>query len=456
LSYIGQLLCFGYLNQISTQERYETLDYTVNSTANLLEVAYNDPLWNPAPEVIEKLSKGVLDMPEIIAVNVYDDSDFIVGYKKNHIDSNLVKEEILKPFKISNNNTLLHKKTVNIKNDSGDVGKFDLFYTDIFIINSNKQANIVMGTCLILLVLIVTLANNIAMKKLVILPVTELSDKTWQIADSKDYSIKVEKSGKDEISRLYAGFNNMLVQIRKKEIQREELFTTLHKRDENYHLMFKKLEQAVINSDYSRFKEIDSDLHGLVTSFNTFLETLRVYDLKTKEEDFLKTGQTTLSDAVRGQLKVADLCRNAIVHLSEYLNAQIGAVYVKNSEHDYFEFSAGYAFKKQKDFHKTFKIGEGFAGQVALGKKPLIITEIPDTYVKITSSLGRSIPKNILLFPLIYEEDVKGIVELGSTTTFTKIMIDFTEIAGNIIAVAITTALANENMKKHIQPLENS
>jgi len=449
---IASMILFIYLNRVNTERMTKALDYTIESTSGLLETAYEDPLWNYSKNGVANFSKDVLKIPEVVAVNVYDREGFFLGYQKKYTDSGFIEDEISKPFNIPANKNYLHKKFVKVHNNIDVIGSFELFYTVEFIIESNKNSRIRMGICFVILAFVIIFISHLVIKIIVIGPVTNLSANTQKIAESKDYSLTIERSGTDEIATLYAGFNDMLQQIRQKESQREEIFSSLKKSDDNYNYMFNKLQDAVNSGDYSKVETDETESgHELIKSLNKFLETLKSYDIEAKEIDFLKTGQTTLNNAISGEMALNELCRKAITHIAEYINIQVAAVYVKNSDHNNFNLCAGYAFTKEEESLQTFKPGEGLAGQAVLGKKRILVTSVPDNHIRVTSILGDSIPKNILLLPLIYEEEVIGVVELGSILKFTQIMIEFAELSCNIVAVAVNVALANKKLNKLLE-----
>ena len=460
---VATMFLFVYLNNINTKRMLQSLDYTISSTSKLLETAYENPLWNYSKSDVAGFSTDILNVPEVIAINVYDLEGFFSGYKKEYTKSGFIEKEIFQPFKLSKEKKYI-KKTVQIKNDIDDIGIFEIFYTEKFIKEANRKYGIKMGFCFLILAVIIIIVSHITIKFLVVIPVITLSEQTKAIAKNKDYSLSIERLGTDEIANLYNGFNNMLKQIRKKDAQREESLLSLKKSDENYNYMFTKLKDAVNNGDYSRVEILNDEkdknhAQELIISLNTFLDTLESYDKEAKERDWLKTGQTTLGNAIGGEIELERLCANAITHISEYLNIQVGVIYIKNDIHkncekncnensdSEFIFCAGYALKEHKKEFYNFKIGEGIAGQAALRKKSMVITDVPDNYLEISSTLGRMLPQNILVLPLIYEDDVKGVVELGSITTFSPTMIEFVQLSADIVAVAVNAALVNKKLK---------
>lgn len=90
--------------------------------------------------------------------------------------------------------------------------------------------------------------------------------------------------------------------------------------------------------------------------------------------------------------------------------------------------------------------GEGLVGQVASGKKHILITNCPDDYINIHSGMGEAVPKNILVFPLIMNNTTKGVVELGALHEFSDSDIDFLEQIAESIAIALNSVAAREKM----------
>ena len=74
---------------------------------------------------------------------------------------------------------------------------------------------------------------------------------------------------------------------------------------------------------------------------------------------------------------------------------------------------ASYAYKERKHVANRFHLGEGLVGQAALEKKPILLTNVPDDYIQITSGLGEAPPRNIIVLPVLFEGEVKAVVELA-------------------------------------------
>ena len=80
-----------------------------------------------------------------------------------------------------------------------------------------------------------------------------------------------------------------------------------------------------------------------------------------------------------------------------------------------------YAYRERKHLANQFHLGEGLVGQCALEKERILLTEVPDNYIKISSGLGEATPLNAVVLPVLFEGQVTAVVELASFRRFSEI-----------------------------------
>ncbi len=261
-----------------------------------------------------------------------------------------------------------------------------------------------------------------------------------------DAGVRAEVKSRDEIGYFADEFNSMLEQINSSG-------RALQDSEARYRMFFENLQGAVNSQDYAyRFTPGTGD-DDLAVSLNRMLDSLETGERRAHEEDWLKTGLTRLSEKISGEHKLEDLCANAITFIAGYTGVQVATLFVRNrnDEEDWYELIASYAFRKRKGLTNRYKAGEGLVGQAALEKQVIHFTDIPDDYIRIESSLGMMTPKNVLIIPLVYEGDVKGVIELGASFSFTTQYIHFCEQVSSVIAVAINAAIANDRLKELLE-----
>jgi hypothetical protein len=88
----------------------------------------------------------------------------------------------------------------------------------------------------------------------------------------------------------------------------------------------------------------------------------------------------------------------------------------------------------------TYRPGEGLAGQTALSKQEMSVTEIPENHLVMASGLGHVKPRNIYLKPVIHNDEVIGVIELGTLEIFPDSHRKFLNLANDSIAVAVDSA----------------
>ncbi len=172
---------------------------------------------------------------------------------------------------------------------------------------------------------------------------------------------------------------------------------------------------------------------------------------KNAELDWLKSGQAQLNDKLRGEQDVTKLAKKTIDFLTTYVNAQVGLFYrVSHSDpkRPVLQEIASYAYTRHKNSPIQFQFGEGLIGQAALEQKMLCCTHTPEEYTYITrSGLSQTIPRYVFIFPFLYENTVKGVIEIGSSETLTDSQRSFLEQAMPNIGIAVNLAESRTQMQ---------
>ncbi|MHC4320836.1 MAG: response regulator [Planctomycetota bacterium] len=201
--------------------------------------------------------------------------------------------------------------------------------------------------------------------------------------------------------------------------------------------------RSVAEGELDHSIEIKSggEIGELADSFNDMISNLRLTMEKNDTHNWLKTGQMELNVKMRGEQDIETLGRNIIGYLTEYLNAQIGILYMSDND-SRLKLIGSYAYVQQKNAPNEFMPGEGLVGQAALGKKHILLTNCPDDSININSGIVEAIPKNILIFPLILNNTVRGVVELGSFHEFHDIHLTFLDQIAEGIAIVLNTVIS--------------
>lgn len=204
----------------------------------------------------------------------------------------------------------------------------------------------------------------------------------------------------------------------------------------------------------------DKDVLG-----NSLIEMRKSLKNAEEEEQKRKMEDEKQNWITQGIAKFAEIQRNynndlkelsfqIISNLITYVEANQGAVYVlddSDNESKYFVLTSAVAFGRKKLMENKYKPGESLVGRCAHEKKTINLLEVPEDYVNITSGLGKSNPRCMLLVPLILNDVVFGVIELASFHTFEDYQVSFIEKLGESIASTISSVKVNEKTAKLLE-----
>jgi CheY-like chemotaxis protein/signal transduction histidine kinase/HAMP domain-containing protein len=202
---------------------------------------------------------------------------------------------------------------------------------------------------------------------------------------------------------------------------------------------------AVTRGDLSRqiAVEAQGELDALKNNLNQMIANLKETTERNAEQDWLKTNLARFSRMMQGQKDLKTVSGLIMSELTPLVSAHHGAFYLADEEQSALKLIASYAFKERKHVANTFREGEGLVGQAALEKKPILLTNVPDDYIRITSGLGEAPPRNIIVLPVLFEGDVKAVIELASFLPFSQIHQTFLDQLADTIGVVLNMIGAN-------------
>jgi CheY-like chemotaxis protein/signal transduction histidine kinase/HAMP domain-containing protein len=226
---------------------------------------------------------------------------------------------------------------------------------------------------------------------------------------------------------------------------------------------------AVTKGDLTRFIQVDArgEVAALKDNINEMIRNLKDTTIKNNEQDWLKTNLTKFTRMLQGQKDMLTVGKLILSELAPVVSAQHGVFYVmetpkdenpETAEHNdpYLKLLASYAFRNRKNMGNRFELGEGLVGQAALERERILITSAPQNYVEIASGLGQAPPTNIIVLPVLFEGQVKAVMELSSFEKFSPIHQAFLDQLVESIGIVINTIEANtrtEDLLKQSQSL---
>src|SRR5262249_53066426 len=166
----------------------------------------------------------------------------------------------------------------------------------------------------------------------------------------------------------------------------------------------------------------------LKDNMNTMIDNLRLTTERNQEQDWLKTNLARFTGMLQGQRDLSAVGRMLLSELTPLVDAQQGVIYQMDAdEMPRLKLLSSFADDGQNGHAKTLALGEGLLGQCAVEKQRMVITEVPVDSVAIRSSLLRATPRNVIVLPVLFEGQVKAVIELASLSAFTASHLAFLE-----------------------------
>jgi GAF domain-containing protein len=208
-----------------------------------------------------------------------------------------------------------------------------------------------------------------------------------------------------------------------------------------------EVSQAVTKGDLTRSIKIEAagEVAALSDTINQMIVNLRETTQKNMEQDWLKTNLARFSSMMRGQKDLDTVSRLIMSELTPLVGAHYGAFFLMEGEDDEraLQLANAYAYRERKGIPNRFKLGESLVGQCALEKKTILITRVPSDYITISSGLGEAMPLNITVLPILFEDEVRAVIELASFQVFSNIHQLFLDQLSESIGVVLNMITAN-------------
>jgi HAMP domain-containing protein/CheY-like chemotaxis protein/predicted transcriptional regulator len=216
---------------------------------------------------------------------------------------------------------------------------------------------------------------------------------------------------------------------------------------------------AVTKGDLTRSIQVEArgEVAELKDNINTMIGNLRLTTDLNTEQDWLKTNLAKFTNMLQGQRDLTTVGRLLLTELTPLVNAQLGVIYqLANEDTPVLRLLSAYADDGVTSHAQSIRIGEGLIGQCAADKRQRLITDMPPHAVPIGSALFKVVPQNIVVLPVLFENQVKAVIELASITAFTTSQMTFLEQLTDSIGIvlnSIEATMQTEGFLKQSQQL---
>jgi signal transduction histidine kinase/DNA-binding response OmpR family regulator len=205
--------------------------------------------------------------------------------------------------------------------------------------------------------------------------------------------------------------------------------------------------------------ETQGEVAALKDTINEMIRNLKDTTEKNTEQDWLKTNLAKFSRMLQGQRDLVTVGQMILSELAPVVGAHQAEFYVltkPENDSSKLKLLASYASKGRRAHGKEMDIGEGLVGQCAIEKRKLLLTNVRTDAFRIATGLSDSSPLDVLVMPVVFEGEVRGVMELASLEHFNPSHQAFLDQLTESIGIVINTIEANtrtEDLLKQSQSL---
>ncbi len=206
---------------------------------------------------------------------------------------------------------------------------------------------------------------------------------------------------------------------------------------------------AVAAGDLSKKITVEAagEVADLKDNVNEMIRNLKDTTRENQEQDWLKTNLARFTQQLQGQKELHTVSKLILSELAPLVNVQHGAFYTaeraEGEAEPVLSLLATYAYRERRGLNNRFHPGEGLVGQCALERERILLTDVPEGYVQINSGLGAAPPRNIVVLPVLFEGEVKAVIELASFEPFNQNHLTFLDQLTESIGIVLSSIEAN-------------
>ncbi len=212
---------------------------------------------------------------------------------------------------------------------------------------------------------------------------------------------------------------------------------------------------AVTKGDLTRSITVEAqgEVAALKDNINEMIVNLAETTRKNTDQDWLKTNIAKFTRMVQGQRDLLTVAQLLLSELTPLVSAQRGTFYIADTVENelVLKFMAGYAYDDRDQLPTQFKVGQGLVGQCAREKQRILVRDVPSSYIRISSSLGSAAPLTIVVLPVLFEGEVKAVVELASFQVLSDVNLIFLDQLTESMGIVLNTIAATMRTEQLLQ-----
>ncbi|HEY2177840.1 MAG TPA: HAMP domain-containing protein [Caulobacteraceae bacterium] len=189
---------------------------------------------------------------------------------------------------------------------------------------------------------------------------------------------------------------------------------------------------AVTKGDLTRSVQVEArgEVAELKDNINTMIVNLRLTTDQNTEQDWLKTNLARFTNMLQGRRDLGAVGQMLLAELAPLVEAQNAVLYQVDTPVEAppsLRLLSAYADHPGEGHPERLQIGEGLIGQCARDGRRKMLTDLPENVVPIRSGVFQAQPKNAVVLPVLFEGQVKAVIELAALSAFTELQLSFLE-----------------------------
>ncbi len=180
------------------------------------------------------------------------------------------------------------------------------------------------------------------------------------------------------------------------------------------------------------------------------LTALRKAEQQASEKNWSLTGSSALIVDLQGNKSPQQLAATILQHLASFLEIPIGVLYIAERNESLSIIGAHGMNKKTTDF-SSIRFGDGLAGVAAQEKRTNFLREVKMQHFNISTSFGHLRPQMIAAVPLLFENRVTGVLELGTLNDFTAKQLQYITFISGSLASALDAAMVRTQAQQLLE-----
>ncbi|WP_152643343.1 ATP-binding protein, partial [Anaeromyxobacter sp. PSR-1] len=225
-----------------------------------------------------------------------------------------------------------------------------------------------------------------------------------------------------------------------------------------------EVSTAVTKGDLTRKVAVQAqgEVAALKDNINQMIEALRDTTDKNTAQDWLKTNLANFSNMMQGQRNIVSVAQAIISELTPLVDAQHGAFFMLEQPEDgvpdepVLRLIGSYGFGGRRSLSSTYRMKETLIGQCAFEKKRIIVSDVPEGFLYIASGMGEAPPRNLLVLPVLFEGEIKAVIELASFREFSPNHLAFLDQLMEKVGVILNMISSSMRMEGLLLELKRS